>query len=334
MSSGLPKSEADYFQHIQRVKESTYLGIQIAGGQILLPILVLTVLFSKRVKRHPVFISFCISWILSSIIYSLLLYRGRSSDDLLSLNPSYTVCLVQASLISGIQAMTSCTNLTLVIHLWQLMRQCPVSEHRGMGFSWRSRKEMLFDYALLVTPYLIFISFTVAIMVIGGNPAETADGSGFIPGSNLSISGPFYCIILQNANFSHSLDPGLNILRSVVGFCCSISLITPTKKRTFLKRNTFNWMALFSRITLFSGYRIVAVILNIILIDHPDTLLLVGIVKNNSFNGVIDFFNAANPFIVLVVFASEKDIWSVWCFWRKEDSQAEENPSLASSEGA
>ncbi|KAL5519412.1 hypothetical protein ACEPAH_1095 [Sanghuangporus vaninii] len=343
-ANGLLQSEADHVQHVQRVKENVYLGIQIAGGQILLPILLLTVLFSKRVKRHPVFIDFCISWILSSMIHSLLLYRDRSSDDLLSLNPSYNACLIQASLINGIQAMTSSTNLALVIHLWQLLRQCPASEHGGMGSSARSRKKILFDCALLVTPILVLVAFTVSTMMIGMDPAKGLAVESTIPGSGLSVPTVFYCIIFENGDFTHSLGLVLTILRSVLGFSCSISLITVGfevsiailvyRKRTFLNRNAFNWMALFSRIALFSAYRIVAVILNAAIMDRPDILFLVGMADDNLFSGVVDFFNAATPLVAFVVFASEKDIWSVWCFWREEESLTEAKPSLASSENA
>lgn len=139
----------------QDVDEAIFLGLQIAGGQILLPILLFTVLLSPTVKRHPVFASFCISWICSSIAFSLLyvlallydhsyrlciywhrLYKGRSSDDDLSLDPTYDECLVQASLVNGVQAWcvhffldvvfdchakdihrTVCTTFVLILHV-------------------------------------------------------------------------------------------------------------------------------------------------------------------------------------------------------------------------
>ncbi|KAL5526764.1 hypothetical protein ACEPAF_8489 [Sanghuangporus sanghuang] len=338
-TGGLPKDEADHFQQVQRVDERIYLGIQIAGGHILLPILVLTILFSKRITRHPVFVIFCLSWIFSSILYSLLVYRGRSTNDLLSLNPSYDTCLIQASLLNGVQALTACTNLALVVHLWAVLRYCNCnhsSETKGMGLLSRSRKETIHYCLLLGGPFLAFVVFTVVTMVIGSQPAESADGSGTIPDSNLSIPSVFYCIILQNADFSHSLTPGLNILRSVLMFTCLVSLITVGfeahiarlvyKRREYLREKTFNWPALFLRVVLFSIYRIVALSLNVAIIVHPDELLLVGISKNNIFNGVIDFFQAAIPLVAFLAFASEKDILNVWCFWRKDKTQTEKSP--------
>ena len=108
---------------VQDADEAVFLGLQIAGGQVLLPILLVTVLLSPTVKRHSVFSSFCISWICSSIAFSLLcvhgssyghsyrliickhrLYNERSSNDDLSLDPTYNECLIQASLLNGVQA--------------------------------------------------------------------------------------------------------------------------------------------------------------------------------------------------------------------------------------
>ena len=57
---------------VQDVDESIYLAIQIIGGHILLPLLVITILLKKTVNRHPVFVNFCVSWIFSSVVYSML----------------------------------------------------------------------------------------------------------------------------------------------------------------------------------------------------------------------------------------------------------------------
>ncbi|KLO08567.1 hypothetical protein SCHPADRAFT_981951 [Schizopora paradoxa] len=100
---------------IQRTDETIFLWLQVTGGQILLPILVLTIVLSRNVHRNPVFISFCCSWIVSSVVYSLLVYRGRSDAVDLSLNPSPQECLVQASLINGVFPLTTCSTLGIVI---------------------------------------------------------------------------------------------------------------------------------------------------------------------------------------------------------------------------
>ena len=57
---------------VQDVDESIYLAIQVIGGHILLPLLVITILLKKTINRHPVFVNFCVSWIFSSVVYSML----------------------------------------------------------------------------------------------------------------------------------------------------------------------------------------------------------------------------------------------------------------------
>ncbi|KAH8117807.1 hypothetical protein DFH11DRAFT_1541094 [Phellopilus nigrolimitatus] len=228
------KALLDHSQHVQQVDESVFLGIQIAGGHILLPILVLTIIFSRKVTRHPVFVNFCISWIFSSVVYSLLVYQGRSSNDLLSLNPSYNSCLVQAALIYGSQALTACTNLALVVHLWIVLRSFAKS---------------------------------------------------------------------KNVSFLEENKWGM------VYTCTSnIGILAFASKRAALKtvpRGT-GWLALFLRVVLFSVYRILALSLNLAIILHPDEILLVGISKDNIFNGVIDYVQAAIPLVAFLAFATEK----------------------------
>jgi len=55
---------------------TTYLNVWIyfnlIGNTILLPIVVLTFLFSKTAKRHPTLINLCITWIFSGIFALLL----------------------------------------------------------------------------------------------------------------------------------------------------------------------------------------------------------------------------------------------------------------------
>lgn len=108
----------------QRVDVIFFTILQVAGGQLLLPLLVMTIFLSKRVKRHPVFINFCISWIASSVTFCLLyvplhnstdrvnqlilchnrIYQGRSQDGPLN-SISRDSCIAQASLINGVQGL-------------------------------------------------------------------------------------------------------------------------------------------------------------------------------------------------------------------------------------
>jgi hypothetical protein len=51
---------------------TAYLVLHIIGGQVGLPIMVLTFLLCKNVSRHPTLVNFCITWIVYSVSYCLL----------------------------------------------------------------------------------------------------------------------------------------------------------------------------------------------------------------------------------------------------------------------
>ncbi len=49
-----------------------YLALQIAGGQVGLPIIIATLLISKKVARHPALINFFCTWVVYSVVYCIL----------------------------------------------------------------------------------------------------------------------------------------------------------------------------------------------------------------------------------------------------------------------
>ena len=93
-----------------------FLALHISGGIVGLPIAVATIVASKQVSRHPTLINFCITWFISSLIYTLLydgkclwcyprlikvtilrLYAGHIRDD----DPPSNLCLAQAAMSAG-----------------------------------------------------------------------------------------------------------------------------------------------------------------------------------------------------------------------------------------
>lgn len=66
----------DYTFSLRRTMASTYptglyVFLQVAGGQVGLPLFVVTMLVSSKVKRHLTLINFCWTWIVYSIVYCL-----------------------------------------------------------------------------------------------------------------------------------------------------------------------------------------------------------------------------------------------------------------------
>lgn len=49
-----------------------FVALQLAGGQVGMPIIILTYFLNKNVKRHPVLVNFWFTWMLYSVSYCLL----------------------------------------------------------------------------------------------------------------------------------------------------------------------------------------------------------------------------------------------------------------------
>ena len=59
---------ASSFHHLQPI----YLVLLIAGGQVGLPLVIVTLLFSKKAIRHPTLINFFCTWVIYSVVFCLL----------------------------------------------------------------------------------------------------------------------------------------------------------------------------------------------------------------------------------------------------------------------
>ncbi|KAF9225453.1 hypothetical protein BS17DRAFT_751217 [Gyrodon lividus] len=145
---------------------SVYLALLIIGGQIGLPIIVLTALVCKKVTWHPTLINFCITWIIYSVIYCLYLYSGANQY-----NPYRNVCMVQASMIHGASPMAVVAGLALVVQTWMTVQhlQCNVLDkipralHLFLVYSIRISGPFLIFISpqMVAPPYVVFVGFSV-----------------------------------------------------------------------------------------------------------------------------------------------------------------------------
>ncbi|KAF8582424.1 hypothetical protein K439DRAFT_1618312 [Ramaria rubella] len=126
----LPPAAADIVHsfdvggQILRRMQTAFLALQILGGHVGLVLIFVFGVFSRRVNRDPTFISFCLAWIFSSVVFSLSLYKGVEDNTTLNtlgeVNPDF--CLAQAALTAGAQVLTACSTLAWVIQLWITLR--------------------------------------------------------------------------------------------------------------------------------------------------------------------------------------------------------------------
>lgn len=227
---------------------------------------------------------------------------------------------MQASLVNGAQALTSCATIGIVIQLFLVLRNVQKDNADTHGLFAITRHTL--SYALLLAPFAAFAVFTIVSVALGSPLADDSNGN-LISDSNLALPGVFYCLILLNAPSGGSISDQLSLVRASFIFASTISLISLClevavaaivfKQRSLFRRLLPNgWLSLLTRVAAFSLYRAVALGLNLAVIIHPDELFLTGISKSNLFNGVIDFVQAAIPLVAFLIFASERDVWSAW----------------------
>ncbi|EGO31047.1 hypothetical protein SERLADRAFT_364779 [Serpula lacrymans var. lacrymans S7.9] len=143
-----------------------YLFLLIAGGQVGLPIIAFTYVFSKRISRCSTIINYCVTWIIYSVVYSLYFYGGGRKA-------SQQLCVVQASLIQGAPPMAVVASLSVVISTWST-------------FHWQDHDHPFIDriprplwfFMILAPPYIVLFMFSLAfgLFNIGKGLARPTNG--------------------------------------------------------------------------------------------------------------------------------------------------------------
>ncbi|KAF8957395.1 hypothetical protein BDZ97DRAFT_1846574 [Flammula alnicola] len=89
-----------------------FIALNLIGG-IGMVLVLITATVSRKVKRLATWYSFCASWVLSSISYSMLFLAGQQTTR----TPIYSLCYVQAALIYSMPPTTASTTLALLVQI-------------------------------------------------------------------------------------------------------------------------------------------------------------------------------------------------------------------------
>jgi len=132
-----------------------FIALLAAGGQVGLPILILTSMFSKGLKRHWTFVNLCFTEIIYSYAFCLLLYSGQYRLD----QPNHTLCVAQAAIVMGVLPMVGVAAFTVVLRIWAAFQ-----DPGSVIFTMFEKRFVLL--ILLLSPYVTFLCFLlVAILV-------------------------------------------------------------------------------------------------------------------------------------------------------------------------
>ncbi|KIM45952.1 hypothetical protein M413DRAFT_298403 [Hebeloma cylindrosporum] len=259
-----------------------------------LPVILGIVLLSKRVQRHPTFVNLLLAFIIVGISSSLLVYAGKTTGP----EPSSILCLLQASLLYGVPALTSTAALILVFRMFITIRAT------FYGADDYDRDHVIRLWAMLIAPYVAFFISVLATAIIGAaNPGRISRSRRF-----------FYCSVE-----SDSLTNTLTIFSAITLFSTLVLIVWTVvllfRRWQLSKRGSYlKWtvdLSLPLRIIAFGIYIIAAMSLSLLSIKSPS-------------NPAPDLVIASASTAVVLVFGTQTDILGVLCFWRRPRDKVSE----------
>ncbi|KAF8957396.1 hypothetical protein BDZ97DRAFT_1670064 [Flammula alnicola] len=132
----------------------TFLALQLTGA-VLFALIVLSACIFRSAKRHPIFFSFCISWIVFGLAYSLLLFAGQQYK-----RPDRILCTIQAALIYAVPFLELGASLGLTIHL--LLNVLAALSPSAM----KKKSYPTFINVLVTLPWVIWTGIFVGVLAV------------------------------------------------------------------------------------------------------------------------------------------------------------------------
>jgi len=271
-----------------------FLAFQLLGliGSVAL---VLTTTLSNRAPRNSTWQNFFTSWIISTVSYSLLLFTGQIHTP----QPTFGVCLAQAGLIYGIPSLTAATTFGLIAQIWfkvqTLLRR-------------KVKNERLWTITILILPYCMLVGMVIASWVAGvRNPSGV-----------LIIGSGMYCHIGYSGTLG-KVSAALVALTLIPTVTLEILICISLRKNWATFKRMKNSMSIILRVVIFTLIGILAI-----------SLSALFVFSSNHGPGV-NIALAAMPVIAVLVFSTQKDILSVWMFWRPAESKTLADTSISES---
>jgi len=276
-----------------------FAAMHIIGGQIGLPLVVAGMLFSKEIRRRRpwILINFCLSWIVFSIIFCLLIYAGHESEAI-SATP---LCYTQAVMIHGAVPLTVTTTASLVLQLWLGLRF-------PEGFTRNATVRTAVTTAMLVLPWVAFLIFTLVSIVIAVEQPVLVNNTA-----------SYYCTIrFQPLLFTVPTYAAIVIVFAVA---FEIAIIVMILKRWKSMRNL--------RVTNPASFSMLVRIIIFTLYGFVSLGACIAFISSVQ-NAAPYLIEASLPLAVFIVFGIRKDIALAYCFWRKPSFGSE---SATTTEG-
>ncbi|KAK7061422.1 hypothetical protein R3P38DRAFT_2829411 [Favolaschia claudopus] len=276
-----------------------FLVLNMWPSHLGLPIL-LALILSKRVHRHPTFVNLCIGFIIIGIVYA-----GKTTGP----EPSEGLCLFQASMLYGVPAFASLLALMLVLQMFLTVR-ATVYKQTTQG------PQTLRLWAMLAAPYVALLISIIATVVIGATDLDKVSRNRRF----------FYCSVNSNPLSSTiTIFAAGFLLATVVLEIWTLVMLYKNYmvvKKPGNKRQVALELNLPIRVMAFGLYVIVAMSLSLLSVRAPES-------------PIPDLVIASAATFVILIFGSQPDIFRALCFWRRRDSNGPFNQigSTSSTKG-
>ncbi|KAF5380783.1 hypothetical protein D9757_007106 [Collybiopsis confluens] len=285
-----------------------FVALQFIGAALFLAVM-LTAALTPRVRRYATWYTFCISWILSSLSYTLVIvinaYSNGSNSDLLVGSRAWEVCLTQAALMYASPILTGFSSLAMCLHVLLYIRaalQVPMLQVKAITTT-----------LLAVVPFIIYIIMFVVLFMVSG--LSILVDTKLIKGKQLGRANPAAVQINPSGYYCHLELQGPGIAGSSVAILACVGVaVAETWMAVEVHRHHASLprasqpMAFIIRVLLFGFVDLFTLIVGL--------LFLIPSARNRG-----NFLLSLIPLLGLLIFGSQNDILEVWKFWRRTPQQ-------------
>lgn len=258
------------------------------GGQVGLPILVLTCLRSKRLNRHSTFVNCCVTSIIYSLVFCILIYTGQYRRAV----PNHALCVAQASMVMAVLPMVSVAVLMFVLQIWATFQ-----DPGSAIFVTFEKRYMLF--ILLAFPYVTFFGYLIGSILVASRPDAVWNYNGL------------YCFFKPRA-MAHYLGP----------LSCLVPLaMTAVLEAAILVQWFRRWHNVKRVVPLAVKKAQALICFRASLFNVYTWLSLAATVSFQERTPSVSYLTEAGvPLVAFLVFGTQRDILGAWRWRREEDS--------------
>ncbi|KAJ8073356.1 hypothetical protein PM082_011628 [Marasmius tenuissimus] len=261
-------------RHEHQLPTSAFFALQLIGGLGLF-VLALIAALSRNINRHPTWYSFCASWCMSAISYSLLLLTGQSEKA-----PSFSICSAQSALVYSSPVLTASSTFAMFIYVYFTIHAALTKA----DLSHIRRFRML----LIIIPYVLFTVFTFGLLVFAAKQPDYVQ----------KADNGYYCNFATEVPLKICSGVSFLFLTAIVVFEAMISV------RLFRQWNVLaavpKAVGMAVRVLIFGFGVALAWILCFIYLFPIDV------------GPSVDIILAILPVIGLIIFATQKDLYFSW----------------------